>query len=307
MEVYNDALEAGACEDVDIYSFMVENSIWTPQEEDFLNDEKNGILYRIEELKVKLYDSFFRVKDRKKYRKELEFAKEEYTRLSKIRHSFDYLTCHGVASFAKSLYIIENSTTTEGFEKYNWADITPFSLLNIYQSYYLTDAQYRELARTDPWSYTWSASKNSGSVFGKSGSELSDEQKKIIMWSSLYDNISESPDSPEQSVIEDDDMLDGWLIKQRRTREKDRAKNAGNELLSDKIAKSDEVYIVAQSTEDAEKIDRMNDLQASAIKKSRQRQIESKGTVEHQNFTDVKQKLSMQLTKMQTEKVKGNR
>ena len=39
----------------------------------------------------------------------------------------------------------------------------------------------------------------------------------------MYDNIQESLDYPSEDVVEDDDMLDGWLIIQKQKRDKERA------------------------------------------------------------------------------------
>ena len=38
----------------------------------------------------------------------------------------------------------------------------------------------------------------------------------IVIWSKMYDNVQESIDAPIQSVMEDDDALDGWFIVQNR-------------------------------------------------------------------------------------------
>ena len=65
------------------------------------------------------------------------------------------------------------------------------------------------------------------------------------MWSSLYDNIQESPDCPSNEVINDDDMLDGWMIIQKRNREQAKLqKDAENKFGNKKISNADEVFIV---------------------------------------------------------------
>ena len=54
----------------------------------------------------------------------------------------------------------------------------------------------------------------------------------MVSFSRMYDGAYGSPECPPDKVIEDDDMFDGWLIDQRRTREKEqsvkRAEAAGN-------------------------------------------------------------------------------
>lgn len=74
----------------------------------------------------------------------------------------------------------------------------------------------------------------------------------------MYDSIAESPESPSDEIILDDDMLDGWLIIQRRERELRTKQKAAEDVISnEKIANSDEVFIVAKSEEDIQKLNHL--------------------------------------------------
>lgn len=110
----------------------------------------------------------------------------------------------------------------------------------------------------------------------------------------MYDSISESPDAPSDEIILDDDMLDGWLIIQRKERElRTKQKAAEDIIANEKIANSDEVYIVAKSEEDIDKINELNDPQAKAIKTARKQALLSEERTKQEHLPDVAMDLQM--------------
>ena len=60
------------------------------------------------------------------------------------------------------------------------------------------------------------------SLFNRPSVELTKDQLSLSSYSTLYDNVYESHECPNEKIIDDDDCLDGWLIQQRRKSEKDR-------------------------------------------------------------------------------------
>ena len=85
-------------------------------------------------------------------------------------------------------------------------------------------ATVESCARTDPWRSVW-LMKDQVKLFANNDRELSHDQKNILVWSSMYDNIQESMDCPTEDVINDDDLLDGWFIVQKRKRDEEKAKS----------------------------------------------------------------------------------
>ena len=98
-------------------------------------------------------------------------------------------------------------------------------MLADYKSQAIEEAQYRELARNNPWRSYWSSEKTARGVFGVCAAETTTEQRTIMMFSSMYDSVYESGEAPEDNVIEDDDMLDGWFLIQKQKREQEKAKS----------------------------------------------------------------------------------
>lgn len=306
IDFYKKALETGIMQDEDVYSLLIENNLWSEKEEEYLKNTEIGINHQIEEFKVRLYRAAFKSKDRQTLRKYLQVAKKEYHRLLTVRHSFDYATCEGVASFARLQYIIENSTTFEDKRKYDWSCTTPVDLMHHFQMNAISDDIMRELARTEPFSSIWQAGQNNGPIFSPPASALSLEQKRIIAWARMYDNIRESPDCPHNSIIDDDDMLDGWLIIQRREREKEQTKKQGDELITNpKIKNAEEIFLPAQSAEDAKKIDNLNDVSGQMIKKTREHALKQAGSLKLHELPDMKQRLKVAAAQEMQRRIKG--
>ena len=301
-EVREKAFLDGVMVSREIDEMMIEEGVWSRQHD---SDIKR-ITEQIDDFKVDLYKSSFDSKKQKRTRiaiRRAESALEDY--LSK-KHHYDAMSCNGVASYARWCWIVENCTYQDN-KLYYFNEISVSAVLSRYQSEMLSDKQIRELAKTDPWRSIWAASQKSrGVLFEEPATRYTTEQKNLILWSSMYDSIAESPESPSEDIIQDDDMLDGWLIIQRRERETNQKQKAAEDMISnEKIANSDEVFIVARSEEDIDNIDSLNDPRAKAIKESRKEFANSKDRTKHQDLPDVQRELQMLRNKAFIESVKN--
>ena len=303
-EIYEMAFLQGIMTEEEILEMMLEQGIWTDQyESDIKKVEK-----KIEDLKVDLYNQSFNTKAQRKTRASIRRAESVLIKLLSRKHSYDAMSCHGVANYARYCWLIENCTYKDE-KKYDFADISVSALLSIYQDHGLSDKEIRGLAKTDPWRSTWASFKKSGgTLFETSATCYTTEQKNLILWSSMYDSISESPDAPSDEIILDDDMLDGWLIIQRKERELRTKQKAAEDIIgNEKIANSDEVYIVAKSEEDADKINELNDPQAKAIKTARQQALLSEERTKQEHLPDVAMDLQMKRNRAAMEAAKTRR
>lgn len=275
----------------EIMFYLIENNEWDLKKEERLNELPN----KIEDLKVNMYEATFKSNLREKLRKELRKYESEYEDLLNIKSRYFYLTKEGIGLSAKSYYIIKNSTFLEN-NLYDWSDIPIVSVINKYNSLVLDDKKLRELARTEPWTSIWSIKKLNGKIFKE---PFSFEQKQLVLYSKFYDSLYEAYERPSAEVIEDDDLLDGWLIVNKR-----KSKNAGEEKFTtnSKIANSDEIFIVAETKKDIDKINNMNDAYGSSIKKRRLKTLESRGEVSWMEFADMKEKLGIAAAKEMRER-----
>lgn len=287
-EIYREYLEKaayeGALTDKEAILMLCDQGLWDEDKE----EQYKVIPDHIEEFQLTLYESTFSKQRRSQMRKYLQAARDKYKELFQTRHSLDHMTISGIANFAKWLYLIGNATY-ECDQLYDWSDISVIQALNFFQEVRLEDTQLRELAKTEPWSSKWSAAKAVNfSVFTF---PFTEEQEKLINWSAMYDNIRESPESPSFAEMQDDDYLDGWLVSQKRKREKDKNRQQSMDKVSDNVANKDEIFIVADNEQDAQKIDDLNDLSGSIIKARRFKYLEKHGEAKVAQLPDMKQKI----------------
>ncbi len=288
----------GVFTEEDIQDVMIEKDLWTQDEEEQLE----SLPKRIENLKVALYEAMMKEKIFKATRKTLDKEKKRYKDLVVKKTSFNNFTQTGVANTLKLQYLLYTSIINKkGEYKYDGDDFWEEEhkkIEDIFKTYLaaqIDEEIIRELARTEPWRSYWGAAKTEGSVFGKSASELNAEQRSLINWSKFYDSIHEHMEAPTDEVIQDDDLLDGWLILQNRKRERDKLEKE----IDKKIGKNkgaQEVYVMADSQEHADKIHSLNNPMARNIVKRRERQMDAAGEkgVHEQDLNDAKQRMKNQ-------------
>lgn len=285
---YNSAIDEGVMGEQEIVNYLVEEGKWDVEKEKMLNE----ILPRqIEHWKEEIYRAYYQSDKKKTIRKYLEIARQEFNRLNEIRHSYDHISCYGVANYAKLQYIIEH-TVYSGKRRYNWSKHSQYNLMSFQQENLIREEQIREISHNHPWYILWQSGKKIGNVFGKPSIKLDFDQQRLVMWSMLYDNVNEQTDTPPQDIIDDDDALDGWLSIKR--------KEKGEETFStnnDKIDKAQEIYVPASNMEDAEKVDRLNSQYGKTLKKQRFNAIDKAGELREQDLPDIKQEVMMELNR----------
>lgn len=302
VEAFKDAELNGLYKDDELEKFLYENNVWSEDKENDLQQ----IVKDIEEFKVKLFKAAFKSEERKMLRGLLSLAKEKFFELSNIKSAYNHLSCSGTASTAKMRYLVGKSLTYEdGSNVWEnddfWKNTDPLleDITNIYVENRISDSKFREIARTEPWRSIWMCRKCEREVFGVPAVDLTDEQKSLVIWSSMYDSIYEHPNCPQQEIVDDDDLIDGWMILQKRERTKNQTKLQAEDLISnEKIKNSGEVFIIGQSKEDRERIDSLNDDYAKNIKKQRMDLIKKQGFVNETDMPDTKLDLQMQANRM---------
>ena len=245
--------------DDSIIDTLINIGMWSPTGDDNLkNIEK-----QIEDLKVDLYNNFLNPAKMKTLRRTLSNTKAAYDRNYNIRHSLDNYTPSGYANQLKNQYILIHSIYDE-FDNRIFKDIqnTDYNELNNFSNTIADNiievATFRTIARNDLWRNYWSA--NSDNLFNKPTVDWTDEQKTLVLLTKMYDNAYQHPDCPPDTVFEDDDIFDGWMIHQKRENEKTRNKNRTEKMLEGKkLDKAGEVFIMANSKDEAKQIYDLND------------------------------------------------
>lgn len=250
---------------------------------------------KIDNLKVELYQNRIKSKEVDRIRKKIITTQKEIDNISSTKHGFFSNTLEGYAESIKNEYIICSTLYKNNKKVFlnNNKDSTSYTQFNNIISeinkYILTIKDYKSIARSQLWKSYWN-SGDKNNMFCKYSIDLTDEQRSLLNISRMYDSIYEHPECPESSVISDDDMLDGWMILQRKNAEKTKKqKSLGN----DKISNAGEVFVVTDNVEDIENIVDLNTDENKAILMEKLRYINSQkeSQIEDFNLPDVQRDL----------------
>ena len=290
---YEEAFDDEVMTEEEMLNWMIEHGLWS-----YGNDAKiKGLEKDIERLKVEIYNARNDEKLAKNIRLYIRAGEKQLAAEHNIKHQYYQNTCEGLAHTDKVSWTIQN-TTYKGDKLYNFNDMSIQVVLNAWQSSILRDAECRELARNEPWKSLWSVHEKSGGklFFNDADQELTHNQKSLLIWSQMYDNIQESVECPTADVINDDDMLDGWFIVQSKKRDKERAENEFENSTNEKIKNSSEIFVVAKTDRDKQRIESMNDTNSQVIKRQRAKVLEKQGTAEQHHFPDEILRIKAQQT-----------
>ena len=307
MDAYNEAyLEEVMTED-DMLDWMYEHSIWTIEDDNQLK----GIQKDLEKLRKEIYLNRNVDSTRERIRLYIRAASEALEKIYARKLEYRHNTCEGVAETARDLWKIEQCTYNTDGTAYDFSMISQRTVLNLWRSAMHSETEIRDIVRNEPWKTTWSL-KDAGQykLFENNG-QATEAQKALLVWSQIYDNIQQSIDCPEDFVIEDDDLLDGWFIKQSDDRKRDKAQNDFESSTNDKIKNSDEIFVVAQNDRHREDIENMNSPGAQFIKRQREGKLKrrhdsgAEDALQAGGFQDERLKMVTQSNQMFKGKFRG--
>jgi len=297
-KLFNEFSLYNSYNDEELFDFIIFNNLWDEEKEERLNN----LVKEIEDLKVSLYELRFQSEKRKIERVKLKQSQELFQNLFHEKNLFNYSTATGAATIGKNRFLIglslyyENGKPFFNNEQEFWQNDDDIldNVIEFYQKNQINETDYRFLARSSSWQSIWGCASNLQDLFGAPSVDLTEEQIHLVSWSKLYDNVRAHQECPPKEIINDDDILDGWLISQRRAREYAQDKAAADSLIkNDKIRNSDEIYIPCNTLEDAKKVHKMNSPMAEAIRKRRMKLVAEKGMVQERDMPDVQQKLML--------------
>lgn len=280
----------GAISSDEAFFRAVEDGLWNLT----LDDELDGLEKDLEEMKTKLCGLIFKPQEKALTKKMIEKAKARQQELMGKKFFYESTTREYVAATAKYSYLIASCSYKDGVLLKDELLKDGFflqNLVNTLNSDSISEEEYRELARTEPWRLYWVLGKEQG-LFGKPTTEFSDEQRILCFWSKIYDSVYESMDTPSDEIIEDDDALDGWLILQKRKRDKEKGQSEAEKLAA-KHGKAQEIFVVTDA-EGAKKVAALNDSQGDMIRKKRMKLIQDRGEVNELEMPDTRNRLLME-------------
>ena len=305
--VYDECRAEGIKTQDEMCEWMMEQDLWSFYEEKQINEIKK----KLEDIKLSCYQNRRNQIHVNSHKNQIRSLERTFIHLNDLKYKYFSSTCDGIASNAKTTFLIKNTCLCEGLPYiFDTEDSINIQSLVVDYNYFhnIEDEIIRFLSREEPWKTIWATREHTTSPLFSNNDEqdLTMNQKSILAWSQMYDNVYESMDCPDKYVIEDDDLLDGWFISQARSREKDKAKNDLEKTISSsKIRNAQEVYSVVRSKEEYEKIEMLNNPYSKMIKKQRTDLINKKGGVGQGAFEDEKIKYVAQQNKQFSGKFGG--
>lgn len=249
--------------------------------------------------KVELYQTAFMPDKHKLIRNSLSSTKKQLNKLLSVKNEFFVNTLEGYASSIKNEFIIcknlykNNKPVFDTNIVNNQSSYTYFNdIVSQINKYIIDISQFKTIARSSLWRSYWNSNKKN--IFKGTVSEWSDDQRTLCNISNMYDSIYEHPECPEEKVISDDDMLDGWMIIQRRKAEKQKRENKIDNL-NPNLKNAQEVFLMTNENQTYEDIISLNSPEAQARLREKISYINSKGSsVPDHELPDVQREIMNQ-------------
>lgn len=272
--------------------------LWTKDTMTIVKD----IEKKIDQTKIDLYKSRALKEKVKQNKKALTNYRNQYNKIMNHKHELFSHTLEGYASSIKNEYIICKTLYNNGKRVFydditnNQSSYTLFNnLVNEINKHVIDVSEFKILARSSLWKSYWGCSKNN--LFPDTVSEWSLDQRTLISISKMYDNIAEHPECPEEAVIEDDDMLDGWMLVQRQKIEKDKKQQKVDDM-NPKLKNAQEVFLVPQSQEEIKEIIDLNSQESLNKIKMRTAALKEKSSIPADQLPDTQIEIRNQLNEM---------
>lgn len=194
------------------------------------------------------------------FRRNVERLDLEFNEMLKEKNIFYQYSAEYIASYIRDLTALSKNNSN------------PIKAHSAYLRHQIDEPMIRKVARSGYFFEIF----NSGG-FRQFPKIMTDEQKSLIGWFKKYKNIYSHHEKPEDWVIDDDDVLDGWLISIQKEEKKPQPQ-----------VKGQEVYLFSKTPEDAKRIYDSNGIEGKVIIKGRQNKIRKSEQINQFDLPDVK-------------------
>lgn len=304
--VYTDVYENNLYQDFilleDLKHYLINFKIISPLHDQIIKDNE----LRLENAKVKLFSEYLDSKKIKSNRYTITTIKNTLSKLHNDFQSISFLVLENFAENAKYEFIIKNT-----LYKYRTDDLvfvgdnidyTIFNnLVQEISKQAIDISTYKKIARSEYWRNYYVNNKQN--LFPYAAIYYSEEQKALLNISHMYDKIYEHPDCPGDHIVADDDALDGWMILQKRENLKQKKEKGVDNMVSEKIKNSKEVFFIAGNDKDQTKeILELNSAEGLQKIKSRAKVVNNNESLEEHQLPDVRQELRARLQELNRKK-----
>lgn len=252
---------------------------------------------KIDNCKVEMFKNHIIANKLKSLRKELSNLKNQHQRLTSLKNDFFVNTLEGYAASIKNEYIIcktlhkNNKLAFDNIVTNNTSYVLFNDIVSKVNQYIISISQFKNIARSQLWRSYWNSNKDH--ILPGSVAEWTDDQRTLINISKMYDSVYEHPECPTENVIEDEDLLDGWMIFQKQKTEK--MKNQQKfEDLHPNLKNANEVFLMADNSNAFEDIMSLNSTEAKHRLQTKINYINQKGTATEFELPDIQNEIRQQ-------------
>lgn len=281
--IYNDTLYNNRFEvmlrDNSTELLLLKHKIWSFDEK----KELAKIPDQIDQLKLQLYHNIMVPSTKEKIKQNLEYVRNRYNGLMTQRSYFDRFTLEHFAELTRERYIFSNIILNKKYKPITVSGTQLDKIIADFKKNYISNKKYRLLARNDAWTNIWDVDKL------KCFRKIGDEQRYLVGYTKLYQNIMKHPECPNDMVLNDDDALDGWLMHIKAEQKKERDKKRFP-TTKDKPGAIYEQFIIAKTQEDIDSIVGMNDIEGKMIQRQIHNMVKKDGKANEYSIPEIRQK-----------------
>ena len=299
---YKKAIALGLLSEDDLIKDMISLDRWSLQKD----AQIDGLYADIHKIRRGLLDYLFNRINLEKARtllRRAEFALFE--RLSK-RYSLTENSAESHALISQQRYLISKITEDENsnlfwksdddFEQFDDMGVITYLCQLFFKESRVDIKSVRELARSQQWRSYWEIAKNTNDLFDGPIVSWSLNQRELCYWSTIYDSVNSAYEKPSRDIIEDDDLLDSWFIRQGDKSEKSNTTPKSGKQVGEEFIMADK--------DGSKRVYAMNEPDARAKVKARQQVINKQGVIREQDMPDSQRDMRKKLAGMQRQHVK---
>lgn len=285
-EKYNDWIRADYLENM-----LINLGLWSRDTTKIMKD----IEKKIDRTKVNMYLSASISDKLKKLRRSLNEYRNQLNHILDHKINLFANTLEGYAAGIKNEYILCNTlfkNNNRVFPKNITSDQASYVVFNDLvtevNKQNLNIDTYKRLARSGLWRSYWNCNKER--VFDNSVCDWTDDQRTLVSVTRMYDNVYEHPECPADEIIEDDDLLDGWMIHQKEKTQRSKKQSQIDEM-NPKLKNAQEVFLMPQNEQDIEDIINLNTADSLMRMKQKINYVRSVGEAKEDELPDVQMDL----------------
>jgi frataxin-like iron-binding protein CyaY len=283
--------------------YLIETEQWSVENNIKIETMKEDI----KKITKGLLDFILQTDKLEKARLMLRKVERSLYELIHVKNNLLINSAENYASMQQQRYLISKVTYKPDREKF-WSSDSEFEseqdleLINRLTKLFFEESRMgsrtiRSVARSYPWKLIWVSSKSNNTLFNLSPSEWTDNQKSLIYWSNIYDNVMESHERPSNRIIEDDDLMDSWFIRQADKMESQTNKNNINNMIKDNGKPGRKETFIVTDPQSAKEVYSMNDPHARVKLKAKEKMIVKHGALKEQDSPDSQEEMRTQITK----------